>query len=77
MIKEIERKYNDILSLTDKMPKNIEMSKESYTKLVEECMDMKVTDFTEILDKDGNPLNPFMGMKIKFNENVDKFKIML
>lgn len=77
MIKEIEKKYNDILALTDKMPKNIEMTQESFTKLVEECMDMKVTDFTEILDKDGNPLNQFMGMKIKFNENVDKFKILL
>ena len=58
MTKEIEKRYNNIVMLTGKNPTEIEMNKKEYETLVEECIDMKVADFTELLDKEGNPINP-------------------
>lgn len=67
MIREIEKRFNNIIMLTNTTPTQMEMTEKAYKELVEECLDMKVIDFTEVLDKDGNLLNPFMR-----NENKNK-----
>lgn len=67
IIKQIEKIYNNIIMLSNKKPTQIEMTKEAYEELVEDCLEMKVVNFTEVLDKEGNPINPFMR-----NENNNK-----
>lgn len=63
---KIERKINSIISWTGKIPEEIDVSREEYEELAREVQ--KQINIVEVLDKNKQPLNKFMGVKLKIKE---------
>lgn len=60
---KLEKKINSIMLWTGKMPEEIEITQDEYEKLVIEVQ--RQVNIVEVLDKDRQPLNKFMGVKLK------------
>lgn len=63
---KIKRKINSIISWTGKIPEEIDVSREEYEELAREVQ--KQINIVEVLDKNKQPLNKFMGVKLKIKE---------
>ena len=59
----LEKKINSIMLWTGKMPEEIEITQNEYDELVIEVQ--RQVNIVEVLDKDRQPLNKFMGVKLK------------
>lgn len=67
--RKLEKKINSIILLTGKMPEEIEITQNEYDELAIEAQ--RQVNIVEVLDKDRQPLNKFMGVKLKIkNEEV-------
>ncbi len=60
---KLEKKINSIMLWTGKMPEEIEITQNEYDELVIEVQ--RQVNIVEVLDKDRQPLNKFMGVKLK------------
>lgn len=60
---KLEKKINSIMLWTGKMPEEIEITQNEYDELVIEVQ--RQVNMVEVLDKDRQPLNKFMGVKLK------------
>lgn len=63
---KLERKINTIIQLTGDYPEEIEITKEEYNELARKVQ--QEINFTEVLDKNRQPLNKFMNVKLKIKE---------
>ena len=61
--RKLEKKINSIILLTGKMPEEIEITQSEYDELAIEAQ--RQVNIVEVLDKDRQPLNKFMGVKLK------------
>lgn len=61
--RKLEKKINSIILLTGKMPEEIEITQNEYDELAIEVQQQ--VNIVEVLDKDRQPLNKFMGVKLK------------
>ena len=61
--RKLEKKINSIILLTGEMPEEIEITQNEYDELVIEVQ--RQVNIVEVLDKDRQPLNKFMGVKLK------------
>ena len=61
--RKLEKKINSIILLTGKMPEEIEITQNEYDELAIEAQ--RQVNIVELLDKDRQPLNKFMGVKLK------------
>jgi hypothetical protein len=61
--RKLEKKINSIILLTGKMPEEIEITQNEYDELAIEAQ--RQVNIVEVLDKDRQPLNKFMGVKLK------------
>lgn len=64
---KLQKRINTIIQLTGDYPEEIEITEEEYSELAYKSSNM-VTGFVEVLDKDGEPLNKFMNVKLKIKE---------
>lgn len=64
--RKLEKKINTIIQLTGDYPEEIEITQEEYDELATRNSD--VIGFTEVLDKNRQPLNKFMNVKLKIKE---------
>ena len=62
----LQKRINAIIQLTGDYPKEIEITQEEYNELASK--NSNITGFTEVLNKDGQPLNKFMNVKLKVKE---------
>ena len=63
---KLEKKINSIISWTGKIPEEIEITQDEYDELAREVQ--RQVNMVEVLDKDRQPLNKFMGVKLKIKE---------
>ena len=63
---KLEKKINSIISWAGKLPEEIEITQEEYDELAIEVQ--REVNIVEVLDKDGQPLNKFMGVKLKIKK---------
>lgn len=63
---KLQKRINAIIQLTGDYPEEIEITEEEYNELA--SRNSNVIGFTEVLDKDGQPLNKFMNVKLKIKE---------
>lgn len=64
--KKLEQKINTIIQLTGEYPNEIEITEDEYKQLTSGYQEACLVD--EILDKNGQPLNKFMGIKLKIKK---------
>lgn len=63
---KLKRRINTIIQLTGEYPEEIEITKEEYNELARKAQE--AVSFPEVLDRDGQPLNKFMNVKLKIKE---------
>lgn len=64
---KLQKRINTIIQITGDYPEEIEITEEEYNELASRNSNI-VTGFTEVLDRDGQPLNKFMNVKLKIKE---------
>lgn len=62
---KLERKINEIYRWTGEWPEEIEITRDEYNEL---ARSNTVMNFAEVLDKNRQPLNKFMNVKLKIKE---------
>lgn len=62
---KLERKINEIYRWTGEWPEEIEITRDEYNEL---ARSNTVMNFVEVLDKNRQPLNKFMNVKLKIKE---------
>lgn len=64
--RKLEKKINSIILLTGEMPEELEISRDEYDELASEVQQQ--INIVEVLDKNRQPLNKFMGVKLKVKD---------
>lgn len=64
---KLQKRINTIIQLTGDYPEEIEITEEEYNELARKVQ-QEVREFTEVLDKNRQPLNKFMNVKLKIKE---------
>ena len=64
--RKLEKKINSIILLTGEMPEELEISRDEYDELASEVQQQ--INIVEVLDKNKQPLNKFMGVKLKVKD---------
>lgn len=64
--RKLEKKINSIILLTGEMPEELEISRDEYDELASEVQQQ--INIVEVLDKNRQPSNKFMGVKLKVKD---------
>lgn len=64
--RKLDKKINSIILLTGEMPEELEISRDEYDELASEVQQQ--INIVEVLDKNRQPLNKFMGVKLKVKD---------